>query len=83
MRFDGTTVADLMALWPSDAEFARDAGIAPKHASTMKARNSIPDDYRPGVIDAAQRRGFEGVTYERLTLIHAKRPPVSAEAATP
>lgn len=83
MRFDGTTVSDLMALWPSDAEFARDAGIAPKHASMMKRRGSIPDDYRPGVIDAALRRGIEGVTYERLTLMHAKRPsPVSAEVAT-
>jgi hypothetical protein len=45
-RFDGDTVAELMALWPSDAEFAREAGIAPKHAHAMKRRGSIPDEYR-------------------------------------
>jgi hypothetical protein len=80
-RFDGDTVAELMALWPSDAEFAREAGIAPKHAHAMKRRGSIPDEYRAGVVDAAVRRGIVGVTFERLTLMHAKRPVPASEGA--
>lgn len=82
MRFDGTTVSDLIGLWPSPSltTFAADISIPTKHASAMKSRNSIPDDYRPAVIDAAKRRGIDGVTYERLTLMHARAPQASAEA---
>jgi hypothetical protein len=98
MRFDAATIADIMGLWPTDAEFAREAStetarITPKHATMMKARNSIPVDYWPGVIAAAaarakitaddgKRDAFESLTYEFLTLMHAKRPePVSAGAS--
>lgn len=86
MRFDGETVSDLIGLWPEPSltTFASDISIPVKHASAMKARDSINVDYWPDLIAAAERRGLEGVTYERLALMHAKRPSaVSAEASAP
>lgn len=84
MRFEGDTVSDLMGLWPTLTDFASDIRIPVKHASAMKTRGSINVDYWPDVIAAAERRGFAGVTYERLTFMHAKRPhATSAEAASP
>lgn len=83
MRFDGETVSDLIGLWPAPelTTFAADINVPTKHASAMKTRNSINVDYWPDVIAAAERRGLEGVTYERLTLMHAKRSqPMSAGA---
>lgn len=83
MRFDGETVSDLIGLWPEPSltTFAADINVPTKHASAMKRRNSIPDEYRPAVTDAAQRRGIEGVTYERLTLMHARRPDALSAGA--
>lgn len=86
MRFEGETVSDLIGLWPEPSltTFAADISVPTKHASAMKARNSINVDYWPDVISAAERRDILDVTYERLTLMHAKRPqPLSAEASAP
>lgn len=83
MRFEGETVSDLIGLWPEPSltTFAADIRVPTKHASAMKARDSINVDYWPDVIAAAERREIEGITYERLTLMHAKRPEsVSVEA---
>jgi len=65
------TVAQVMGLWATDAEFARDIGIKPSHAQTMKVRGSIPVDYWPDIIAAAERRGLAGVTADTLMRIHA------------
>jgi hypothetical protein len=87
MRFDGETVSDLIGLWPEPSltTFASDIRVPVKNASAMKSRDSINVDYWPDVIAAAEGRGFEGVTYERLALMHAKRPAVAstAEATAP
>jgi hypothetical protein len=101
MRFADATVADIMGLWPSDSQFAREAStvvakITPNHAATMKMRNSIPVNYWPGIVAAAavraeacasdddERALFEMLTYELLTLMHARRPEsVSAGAPAP
>jgi len=59
-------VADIMALWPTDADFARDIGIKPSHAQVMQTRDSIPAPYWSKVVAAAAERGIEGVTLELL-----------------
>lgn len=79
MRF----VHDLMALWPSVSEFARDIGVKPSHAQTMKARGRIPVDYFEATVEAASRRGFAGVTYEALVRMHARQQPATSEEVAP
>ncbi len=83
MRFEGDTVGELLGLWPTLTEFASDIRVPLKNVSAMKARDSINVDYWPELIAAAERRGFAGVTYERLTLMHAKRPQPVASAGAP
>lgn len=80
------SVGELIGLWPEPSltTFAADIGVPVKHASAMKARDSLPDEYRPAVVESANRRGIEGVTYELLTLMHAMRPEqASAGASVP
>lgn len=66
------SVGALLGRWPSVAEFARDIGINPSHAQTMKTRGSIPVDYWPATIVAAKQRHIEGVTAEHLLKLHAR-----------
>jgi hypothetical protein len=58
--------ADLIELWPSIGAFAADVGVPYETANSWKKRNSIPAKNWPGVIAAAQKRGFEEITAERL-----------------
>lgn len=67
------TVGDLMSLWPSDAEFARDIGIKPTHGQVMKLRGSIPPDFWPNVIEAAAKRRIKGINLESLFELRRER----------
>ena len=69
---DFANFLDVIALWDSDAEFARDIGIKPSHAQVMKLRRSIPLEHWPNVISAAKRRRYGGVTMEALTELGLK-----------
>lgn len=73
------TIDDLMGLWPSDAEFARDVGLKENHPSVFKDRRSIPVRHWPAIIEAAQRRAqepggrkFKAVTADALLAIQTK-----------
>lgn len=63
-----TSHAGIIELWPepSAPTFGRDIGITPKHAQTMKDRDSIPDLYWDRVVIAAAERGIQGVTLRKL-----------------
>ena len=67
------TIADLMGLWPSVSEFARDIGVQPTHAHVMKVRGSIPSARWAAVVEAAKTRGIPGVTFEKLAELAARR----------
>lgn len=67
------TTADIIALWPSVAAFARDIGIKPAHAQTIKARGSLPSAYWAAARAAAARRGIEGITIDALASLAAAR----------
>lgn len=71
------SVAALLERWPSISDFARDIGVKPTHANVMKLRGSIPADYWPAVVDAADKRGIKGVSLETLTEIRRAKfgPP--------
>lgn len=81
------TFADLIGEWPrhrddrgrkrsSIASFAADVGVAYSHAQVMRYRNSVPVEFWPAVIDAAERAG-KTVTHETLTKMRERRRKVA------
>jgi hypothetical protein len=59
------THADVIALWPTRAEFARAIGVSASFARTM-ARDGIPPRRFNAVVDAVARAGFAPITYADL-----------------
>ena len=69
------TVREIIELWPSASEMARDIGLKRgSHGTLMKLRGSIPVDYWPDLVAKAKKRGIVGVSLETLTSAHAGRP---------
>ncbi len=67
------TVSDVFAVFGGPTDFARTFGLKrPSTASEMKRRESISVDLWPSIVTAASERGIEWLTYESLTLMHAK-----------
>jgi hypothetical protein len=50
--------SDIVNLWPSAAELARDIGIGTVRARAWRNRNGIPAEMWPAVITAAKARGL-------------------------
>ena len=48
-------------------------GIEDSHARTMKARDSIPVEHWPKLIELARSRGVAGVSYDSLHAMRAYR----------
>jgi hypothetical protein len=69
--------AQIINLWPTIADFASDIGVGYEAAKAMRRRGSIPPGYWVRTVDAAARRGIEGVDYRRLAELVA----VELEAA--
>lgn len=65
------THSDLILLWPTIVTFAQDIGAEYEAAKGMRRRGAIPPGYWRNMVLAAQRRGLELVTYERLAEIAA------------
>lgn len=69
-----TTVADIINLWPSPADFAVDLGLTSAvHARTMRLRGSIPRWYWPTVVEAAKRRGIKISVFDLQQAHEGKR----------
>ena len=69
---------DVILLWPSLVECARETGIAYESVKAFARRNSIGDEYRPAIVRAAAARAtvaatrpeakrWSAVTFEMLT----------------
>jgi len=72
------TVTDIFTLWPSVSDLARDLGLKREsHGTLMKHRGSIPVGYWPRLLDAAARRGIQGLSYDVLVAAHAGAPPLA------
>lgn len=67
-----TTFSDIIALWPTVADFAKETGIPYPSAAAMKQRNSIGSRYWSKVVEAAKARGLD-VTPDRLMEIAAQQ----------
>lgn len=65
-------VADIFALWPSDADLGRDIGVPYSTVSAWKQRGSIPPSYWHAIIRSARRRGHRDVTAELLLDAHTR-----------
>lgn len=78
------TVSQIFDAVGGPSAVARLLGVGNSTASEMKRRGSIPVDYWPTLVAAARERGIEGLTYESLALMHAKRKAsASHEPAEP
>lgn len=65
------TPADLIEKCGGITAIAKHFGLAVSTVGSWKARNSIPDDYRPGMVSLAKEKRVPGVNYEWMTVVHA------------
>lgn len=82
------SVDEIVDLWPSMADLARDLDVPYSTVAAWKQRGSIPVGYWRHLIDAAQRRRFASVTSMALIEAHDPAaadppPPGFAEDAPP
>lgn len=68
------TVSDVFTRFEKTSAFADALGLKLSAASEMRRRKSIPVRYWPRLVEAAQERGFNEITYERLVEMHAPTP---------
>jgi len=66
------TFAEVVALWPSAADLARDLGVQEVTARAWKTRGAIPPAYWLEVEAAATARGISYVTVDLLAEIAAR-----------
>jgi hypothetical protein len=57
------------------ADLASALGLPESHIRTMKARDSIPPDYWPQLIDIAAAREIEGINWLSLVSLRKARSP--------
>lgn len=74
MRTDPiTSFGDIIGLWTSAEEYGQDVGECGGLARQWKRRDKIPDHKWKATVQAAQRRGFAGVTLELLADLAAEK----------
>ena len=74
------TVADLIDQFGGSTKFAAVIGKGPSTASEMKRRQSIPVEYWPTIIRAAEGAGIAGLTTDELVRLHVGGAVIPAEA---
>ncbi len=67
------TFQQIIAQWPRLTEFAADVGVKYPTAAAWRQRNSIPPAYWQAVVNAAENRGVEGVTFAELATAAAPK----------
>lgn len=67
------THADIINLWPSLSDFASDLALEYGTAKAMRRRNSIPPNHWRTIVEKADERGIDGVSYEALADAAAAR----------
>jgi len=60
------THTEMIRLWPSLAQFSRETGIHYQSVRQFHRRSMIPYWFWAAVVEAAAKRGFQGITYETL-----------------
>ena len=67
------TYQDLIAIWPTVADFARDIGVGYQTARKMRDRNSVGSKYWKTVIQAACARGVYLTAEDLLRMSRTSR----------
>lgn len=73
--------AEIIRAWPDDATFADDGGVTTARVAVWKSRDRIPAEHWGWIIQAAERRGIPGVSWEALAVLLNKRRQSRSEAA--
>ncbi len=60
---------EIINAWPHPSKLAEDVGVTPGLVAVWKHRDSIPAVYWGDVENAAQRRGIDGVTYQKMGVL--------------
>ena len=66
-------ISDLLETLGGAAEVAKARGKPYSTVASWKARNAIPVDEWPGLVNAARLRGVEELTYEKLVEVHTSQ----------
>jgi len=73
---------EIINAWPHPSKLAEDCGVSPALVAVWKSRDTIPAAYWNWVVDGAQRRGIDGISFDVLgRLIRAKRANPPGDAA--
>lgn len=67
--------ADLIEACGGVTAVAKHFALAVSTVGSWKSRNSIPDDYRPGMITLARAKFVDGVSAEWMIMVHAGAAP--------
>ena len=67
------TFADIINLWPTAEELARDLGVTGLVVRAWRNRESIPAEYWTAIAEAARKRKIRGVTLELFAGLAARR----------
>lgn len=73
---------DVIDLWDTRAELARDLGTPQQNVQKMYERNSIAPLLHSSIVSAAKARRFKGVSIETLRQLYERRwakPRMKAE----
>ncbi|GGD31061.1 hypothetical protein GCM10011335_37640 [Aureimonas glaciei] len=61
-----TSIPDLIARWPTIAQFSVDVGCGYEAARQMRRRGSIAPEHWYRVVSACKKRDIQGVSFEWL-----------------
>lgn len=75
--------AEIINRWPSLSAFAEDLSVSYGTAKAMRRRGGIPDRYWLTAVEAAERRGLDGVTLDGLARAVSIAPPAPAAQPQP
>lgn len=75
------TVLDIFERIGSPGAFAAMVGVKYSAATEMKRRRSIPVQYWPALVEGCRQGGIEGVDFDLLVALHAKRANPEPDAA--
>ena len=75
--------AQIIDLWPSRADLARELDVSYQTISKWRTRRSIPPSYWKGLLVSAAAHDIEGVSAMALVEAHALDPQAGEDDAAP
>lgn len=69
---DVTDLSSVFEVFKTNVRLAEILSVGPSTVSEMKRRNSIPVEYWPEIVAAAQAQGDNNLTLERMAIICAQ-----------